>query len=172
MRRGNLTILVVDDSEDDRMLLRRVIQKCEIPGVSVQIASSGNEAVAYLGGTGPYENRSEFPYPTFVLTDLKMSDGDGFTVLEHLKSTPHSAVIPTVVLSASADPDDVKRAYSLGASAYLVKPTDVSVLTTMIQTLMAFWMTCEVPEVDQAGVQLKTKSTGKLGERFEHEAKL
>jgi CheY-like chemotaxis protein len=172
MKRGNLTILVVDDSDEDLILLRRVIKKCEIPGVSVQEASSGNEAIAYLRGIGSYENRNQFPYPTFVLTDLKMPDGDGFTVLEHLKNTPHSAVIPTVVLSASADPDDVKRAYLLGASAYLVKPSDISVFSMMIQTLMEFWMTCEVPEVDQAGVQLKTKGTGKLGERFEHEAEL
>ena len=166
MKRENLTILVADDLEEDRILLRRAIKNCDIQGVSVQTASSGNEAVAYLRGIGPYKDRSQFPYPTFVLTDLKMPEGDGFTVLEYLKSTPQSAVIPTVVLSASADTDDVKRAYALGASAYLVKPTDFSAWTTMIEKLMAFWMICEVPEVDQAGVRLNTESAGKLGERF------
>lgn len=95
-----------------------------------------------------------------------MSDGDGFTILEHLRSTPQSTVIPTVVLSASSDSDDIKKAYTLGASAYLIKPTDSIALANMIQALMAFWLYCEVPEVDQAGVQLKTSNTGKLGERF------
>jgi len=95
-----------------------------------------------------------------------MPNGDGFTVLEHLKRTPESAVIPTVVISASEDGDDVKRAYILGASAYLVKPTDISALNTMIEKLMAFWMICEVPGVNQNGVRLDTESVGKLGERF------
>ena len=169
MKRGNLNILVVDDSEEDRILLRRAIRKCAIPGVSLQMIASGNLAVKYLRGYGQYQDRNQFPYPTFVLTDLKMSDGDGFTVLDYLNNTPRSAVIPTVMLSASADPDDVKMAYSLGASAYLVKPTSVSALTVLVQNLMAFWMACEVPEVDQSGVQLRTQSAGKIGQRFEED---
>ena len=100
-----------------------------------------------------------------------MPYGDGFTILEHLESTPQSTVIPIVVLSSSSDSDDIKRAYSLGASAYLVKPTDVLALTKMIQALLAFWLYCEVLEVDQEGVQLRTKKTGKLGERFEYKPK-
>ncbi|MGD8592780.1 MAG: response regulator [Gammaproteobacteria bacterium] len=172
MKRGNLTILVADDSNEDRCLLDRAFSKYAKPAVSLQMTSSGNEAVAYLRGIEPFEDRNQFPYPTFLLTDLKMPDGDGFTILEHLKNTPQSTVIPTVVLSSSSDPDDIKQAYSLGASAYLIKPTDVLALTKMIQTLLTFWLYCEVPEVDQAGVQLNTKNTGKLGERFEHTAKL
>ncbi|WP_455204068.1 response regulator [Kaarinaea lacus] len=166
MKRRNLTILVVDDSEDDLMLLQRAILRCSIAGVSIQKAVSGNEALEYLRGMGIYEDRDRFSYPTFILTDLKMPDGDGFVVLEHLQASPQSAVIPTVVISASADTDDIKRAYTLGASAYLVKPTNVLTLTNMIQTLMAFWMICEVPEVDSAGNRLNTESTGKLGQRF------
>ena len=96
-----------------------------------------------------------------------MSDGDGFAILEHLRSTPQSTVIPTVVLSASSDSDDIKRAYTLSASAYLIKPTDTIALADMIQTLLAFWLCCEVPEVNKAGVQLQTTNNGKLGERFQ-----
>ncbi|MEJ2181502.1 MAG: response regulator [Gammaproteobacteria bacterium] len=120
MKRGNLTILVADDSYEDHLLLRRAFLKCAKPGVTLQMTSSGNEAVAYLRGIEPFEDRNQYPYPTFVLADLKMSDGDGFTILEHLRSTPQSTVIPTVVLSASSDSDDIKRAYTLGASAYLI----------------------------------------------------
>ena len=43
---------------------------------------------------------------------------------------------------------------------------DAMALTNMLQTLMAFWLYCEVPEVDLAGVQLITNNIGKLGERF------
>lgn len=166
VKRGNLTILVADDLYEDRLFLNRAFSNCAKPGVTLQMTSSGNEAVAYLRGVEPFEDRNQYPYPTFLLTDLKMSDGDGFTILEHLRSTPQSTVIPTVVLSASSDSDDIKKAYTLGASAYLIKPTDSIALANMIQALMAFWLYCEVPEVDQAGVQLKTSNTGKLGERF------
>ena len=166
VKRGNLTILVADDSYEDRLLLRRAFSKCAKPGITLQMTSSGNETVAYLRGMEPFEDRNQYPYPTFLLADLKMSDGDGFTILEYLKSTPQSTVIPTVVLSASSDSDDIKRTYTLGASAYLIKPTDAMALTNMIQTLMAFWLYCEVPEVDLAGVQLITNNIGKLGERF------
>ena len=166
MKRASLTILVADDSYDDRVLLRRAFSKCEMPGISLQMTNSGNEAVAYLRGIKPFEDRDQYPYPTFLLADLKMPDGDGFTILEHLRSTPQSSVIPTVVLSASSDSDDIKRSYTLGASAYLIKPTEAMALTNMIHTLVGFWLNCEVPEVDQAGVQLQTTKNGKLGERY------
>jgi CheY-like chemotaxis protein len=52
------------------------------------MTSSGNNAAANLGGIEPFEDRSQNPYPTLLLTDLKMSDGDGFKIPEHLKSTP------------------------------------------------------------------------------------
>ena len=166
MKRNNLTILAADDSEEERILLERTINTCAIPGVSTQIMHSGNEVIAYLSGIEPYNNRKQFPYPTFLLTDLKMPDGDGFKILAHLKNRPLSAIIPTVILSSSTDSDDIKKAYSLGASAYLVKPVNISAFTAMIKNLMEFWMNCEVPEVDQAGAQLKTESLGKLGEQF------
>ena len=167
MKRASLTILVADDSYDDRMLLRRAFSKCDNEGITLQMTNSGNEAVAYLRGSEPFEDRNQYPYPTFLLTDLNMPDGDGFTILEHLNSTPQSTVIPTVVLSASSDSDDIKRSYTLGASAYLIKPSEAMALTSMIHALVGFWLYCEVPEVDQAGVQLRTNNIGKLGERFE-----
>jgi CheY-like chemotaxis protein len=69
-------------------------------------------------GEGKFSNRTEFAYPTFIMTDLKMPSADGFAVLEFLKGNPEWAVIPTIVFSASSDLDDIKKAYMLGASSY------------------------------------------------------
>ena len=54
----------------------------------------------------------------------------------------------------------------LGASSYLVKPKQQEELQKVLEVLYAYWLMCEVPEVDGTGKQLPTESAGKLGERF------
>jgi CheY-like chemotaxis protein len=132
----------------------------------IQCVESGEHAIAYLAGEGRYAERDRFPYPGFLITDLKMPHGDGFSILEHLQNTPEFPVIPTLVLSASSDADDVKKSYMLGASAYLVKPQDFQQLKTMMKLLYEFWSECEVPVVDRKGRTVSTESFGKLGARF------
>jgi len=134
----------------------------------IQCVVSGEEAVAYLEGTGRFLSRSQFPYPSFILTDLKMPNGDGFSVLEYLKRNPNWAIIPTIVFSGSSDPDDIKKSYLLGASSYLVKPGSFDEMTRLLGVLYAYWQECEVPQVDSTGRMLLTASAGKLGERFPH----
>ena len=95
-----------------------------------------------------------------------MPGGDGFAVLEFLKGNPGWKVIPTIVLSASMDLDDIKKSYMLGASSYHVKPQSNDELRKQLAVINAYWMTCQVPQVDVTGKQLPTDSEGKLGERF------
>jgi response regulator RpfG family c-di-GMP phosphodiesterase len=118
-------------------------------------------------GDGKYSNRKTYEYPTFIMTDLKMPRADGFAVLQHLKGNPEWAIIPTVVFSSSADLDDIKKSYMLGASSYHVKPHSMSDLRERLDILHKYWMTCETPEVDASGRQRRTDSGGKLGDRFD-----
>ncbi len=101
-----------------------------------------------------------------VMTDLKMPMGDGFSVLQHLKSTPEWAIIPTVVFSSSADLDDIKRSYMLGAGSYIVKPSSFEKMRNLLNIFYSYWMVCETPQTDASGKRLDTNSKGKLGERF------
>ena len=160
------TILVVDDNADDCILVERSFRSIGVTG-PIHTVDGGNEAIRYLKGEGKYADRLKFAYPTFIITDLKMPDGDGFTVLEHLKHNPDWAIIPTIVMSASADPDDVKTAYALGASSYHHKPGSIDQLKGQLRVLHDYWMTCKVPEVDSSGKHVITDSKGKLGERFQ-----
>src|ERR1044072_5161858 len=118
-------------------------------------------------GEGKYADRSKYAYPTFICTDLKMRGVDGFSVLEHRIKDPVSSMIPTVVLTSSRDPDDIKKAYMLGASSYHIKPGSADALRAQLKTMHEYWMTCEVREVDSSGRELLTDSQGKLGERYE-----
>jgi CheY-like chemotaxis protein len=159
------TILVVDDDPNDLIFIERAFRAIGVTD-PVHTVSGGEEAIAYMMGEGKYADRSNYAYPTFITTDLKMPRADGFAVLEHLRNNPEWAVIPTVVLTSSRDLDDIKKSYMLGASSYHVKPSSTEALRHQLKVLHDYWVTCEVPEVDSTGRQLRTSSEGKLGERF------
>jgi len=165
MKWQRFTILVVEDDPNDRFLLQRAI---EVSGVSAEfrLLTCGEEAIAYLKGEGSFQDRAQYQYPSILITDLKMPRGDGFSILAFLKSTPQCPIILKVVLSASGDMDDVKQAYMMGATAFMIKPLHNDELARIIRILVDFLMLCEVPQVDETGKLLSTESAGKLGERF------
>lgn len=163
MKKYHETILVVEGDADERMLMERAFRKLGIES-PIQLVGSGDEAIAYMKGEGRYADRREYAYPSFVLTELRMAHGDGFAVLAFLKRNPEWAVIPTVVLSASVSPEDIKKAYQLGASSFHIKPISNDDLVKLFSTIHEYWMTCEVPEVDVHGKQLPTDCQDNLGE--------
>ena len=165
MKKYNATILLIDDDKDFLQFVEMAFRQNGVTSPIHQV-HDGAEAIAYMMGEGKYSDRKTYEYPTFVMTDLKMPRADGFAVLQHLKGNPEWAIIPTVVFSSSSDLDDIKKSYMLGASSYHVKPISMSKLREHLDVLHKYWMTCETPEVDVSGRQLRTDSSGKLGDRF------
>lgn len=141
------TILVVEDDESYQILIREAFRAVGVQS-PLQFASSGSEAIAYLMGEGKFSDRNAYPYPTFIITDLNMPAGSGLSVLEHTKRNQDWDIIPKVVLTSSEDPDDIRKAYQLGASCYHLKPGSQKELCQFLKTLHEYWMTCKVPEVD------------------------
>ena len=169
MKKYHSTIMIVDDAADDLFFIERAFREVGVKD-PIHPITGGREAIAYMMGEGKYADRTRYAYPTFITIDLKMPGTDGFAVLEHLKKNPEWSVIPTVVLSSSRDLDDIKKAYMLGASSYHVKPGSFDALRELVEVLHKYWMTCEVPEVDSTGRQVRTDSVGKLGERYSQPA--
>lgn len=168
MRNPNPTILVADDNEFDRDLVARAFNHIGVT-TPVKFVCGGFEAIRYVLGDGEYSNRTRFGFPSFILTDLKMDEGDGFDVLQFLQRHPQWSVVPIVVLTASIDADDIKRAFLLGASAYHVKPSSYKALVHQLIVLHAYWGSTEMPDIDLAGTLAETNSRGKLGARFAEE---
>ena len=135
MKTTGQTILIVDDNSDDRLLMERALNRAA-SGLSVQFVASGQEAVAYLDGSGAYADRLLFPYPAFVITDCEMPDGDGFSVLRRLQAGA-PALMRVMMLSSSEDPDHSRRAYVLGANSYMLKPSDPNALVSIVSKFLA-----------------------------------
>lgn len=165
MTNPHKTILVVEDEEADAFFVKKALHNNGVT-CPIHVVGSGYEAIAYLMGEGKYSDRQKFAFPTLIITDLKMPNGDGFEVLHHLRTNPEWSIIPTVVLTSSLDPDDVKKAYLLGASSLHLKPSDYESLREQLKVLYDYWMTCQVPEVDATGRHVPTSDKGRLGERF------
>ncbi len=142
----HLTVLIVEDLPDDVLLLRKAMTRSGITN-PIQVVEDGREAIAYLQGEGKYANRMQYPFPSVIFTDLKMPRMSGFEVLEWLRQHPDCSVIPVIILTASRQDEDVKRAYLMGANAYLVKPTSLADLESMVKTAYDFWAWCEKPHV-------------------------
>jgi CheY-like chemotaxis protein len=81
MKAQKYTLLIVDDDENQRFLARHTFEALATR-YKVQLAANGEEAIAYLKGEGPFANRKKFEFPSYILTDLQMSPGDGFHLLE------------------------------------------------------------------------------------------
>src|SRR5215831_12687863 len=72
-------ILLAEDNETDVLLTRRAFKKVGLLN-PLQVVSDGEEAIAYLSGTGKYANRAEYPLPVLLLLDLKMPKKNGLEV--------------------------------------------------------------------------------------------
>jgi CheY-like chemotaxis protein len=114
-------ILVVDDDLESAALAKRAIASF-YPDFPVQILGSGKALMDYLEKEAASSEGKGRQLVSLILLDLRMPEMDGFAVLEWLKGHPNFGSIPIIVVSAFDDLSQLRRAYSLRARAYLVKP--------------------------------------------------
>lgn len=113
------TMLVVDDVEDNREVLRRRLER---EGYAVECAEGGRRALE-MAATGRYD---------LVLLDVMMPDIDGYEVLTQLKQTPATRGIPVIMISALDDMPSIVRCIEAGAEDFLPKPFDIVLLRARI----------------------------------------
>jgi CheY-like chemotaxis protein len=131
-------ILLIEDNADDAELIKMALTRAGI-GSPVEWLDNGEAALAYLEGTGAFENREEYPIPSLILLDLKLARSSGFSVLKWQKQHPDLKKVPTIVLTSSMDPADIDKAYALGAESYLVKPKDFDGLVELLRVKATYW---------------------------------
>ncbi len=133
------TILQVEDDPNDVFLLKHAMKKAGMTN-SVQVASDGQEAIDYLSGAGKFADREKYPLPDLILLDLKLPFVMGLDVLKWIRKQITVAPV-VIILTASAEDEDIASAYRLGANAFLTKPSEASKLQDIVRAIKDFWLT-------------------------------
>ena len=130
-------VLLVDDLDDAAELMRVVFERSGY-NERLRTANDGERAIAYLRGDSGSDNYLQSGMPTVVLLDLNMPRKNGFEVLEWIRQQPALNQLCVCILSASSLPEDIARAYDLGANAYLVKPGNLAGLLQLAASLLTW----------------------------------
>jgi CheY-like chemotaxis protein len=133
-----LDILYVEDNQDEVDVFRRVMGRLANPP-TFTILSSGSEAIEYLLHQGAYQGQSP-PTPRLALIDLNLPGHSGFEIIQQVRAASRTRYLPVIVYSSSDKPEDIRRAYDLGANAYLIKPGSYHGVTDMMRRAIDFWL--------------------------------
>ena len=119
-------ILIADDSEMNQMLLEEILSD----KYEYVMAKDGTEAIDIL------EKNDDID---LVMLDINMPKMDGFGVLEIMNLRHWISEVPVIIISSESDADFIRRGYDLGASDYIGRPFDLTVVRRRVEnTLMLY----------------------------------
>jgi CheY-like chemotaxis protein len=125
-----LRVCLVEDDPDHAMIITRAIRQTD-GQTQIEAVSDGEAALAWL--------RSTEVTPDLILLDINMAGLSGFEVLTQVKGDERLKHIPVVMLTSSELPADIARAYELGASGYISKPSYLHDLRAILGNTLLYW---------------------------------
>jgi CheY-like chemotaxis protein len=132
-------ILLVEDNPRDAELTMRALKQRQLANDLVWV-KDGAEALDYLFSADTDEPSRLNHRPKVVLLDLKLPKVDGLDVLRRLKGDERTRLIPVVVLTSSAEEQDMVKSYHLGVNSYIVKPVDFAKFSEAVASLGMYWL--------------------------------
>ena len=116
-------ILIVDDDPVIRMLMRRALNSSM---TNIIEASSGEEAIALFS----------VHLPDLILLDVSMDKMDGFECCSVIRAMPEGENVAIIMVTALDQPDDIKKAFDVGATDFMTKPVKWPLLNHRIQYVL------------------------------------
>src|SRR5688500_18395872 len=139
---GGLRICLIDDDPDHVLIITRAIRELGDES-TVPAARDRDLALEWL--------RSSDPLPDLIPLDINMPWLSGFDVLVAVKADVRLKAVPIVMLTSSDASADVARAYELGASGYISKPSYFHDLRAVLGNTLLYWSAMRRASVQNEG---------------------
>ncbi|HTC29877.1 MAG TPA: response regulator [Candidatus Acidoferrum sp.] len=140
-------ILLIEDNADDIDLTRRAFEKNHIAN-DVVVVRDGAQACEFLFG----EQRSVASgYPALILLDLNLPKISGLEVLQRIRATEATRLLPTVILTSSKQDEDLIQGYRLGVNSYVRKPVDFNEFVEAVRQVGLYWLVLNEPPPGAGG---------------------
>ena len=136
MKAEIIQILLVEDSPADVRLTQEVLRDAKIAN-ELSVAYDGEEAMEFLRRQGRHHDA---PRPGLILLDLNMPKKDGREVIDELEHDADLRRIPVIVLTTSAEEEDILRSYDMNVNAYITKPVDLNEFIKVVRSIEDFWL--------------------------------
>jgi CheY-like chemotaxis protein len=132
-----ITILLVDDDPDCRLLVRDAIADSKVRNTLFE-ACNAEEAWQFLTRQGQH---AKAPRPGLIYLDIEMPGMGGLALLAKIKSDPVLRDITVVMMTGVSDDTQLRAAAAAGANSYTIKPANAEqFLTTVVQSTN-YWLT-------------------------------
>jgi CheY-like chemotaxis protein len=128
------SILYIDDSEDDKVLVQFAARVSEVDP-EFTCLEDFSKGIDYLTGRGRFMDRQQHPLPAFILLDYHVHGRTGPEFLAWLRAQPRLEFIPVCVYSDSDVPETIASSYLAGADCFLVKSTSFDRLRVVVRAL-------------------------------------
>jgi two-component system response regulator len=135
-------VVLVEDDPNDAELIMRVFRKHNMIN-QIVLLKDGAEALDFFFG------RRADDHPKVVLLDLKLPKVNGIEVLQRLKSDERTKNVPVVVLTSSAEGQDITDAYKYGVNSYVTKPIRFEEFASAVSELRLYWLLLNKPSEAQ-----------------------
>ena len=135
---GNKKILIVEDDPDVRH------------GMHVRLKAN-NYDVCYAADAISSMSEAKKQEPDLIILDLGLPAGDGFVVMDRLKTVPSLSLVPVIIVSARDARANQERALKAGAKAYLQKPVSNAELLAVVRRALGERVQREEPAVYNLG---------------------
>ena len=116
-------ILVVDDQEDNRRILRDLLTSAAFEVIE---ATTGEDAVTL----------AEAQTPDLILMDIQLPGIDGYEATRQIKAKPALKTTPLIVVTSYALSGDEAKAFTAGADAYVSKPFSPRALLAKVREFL------------------------------------
>jgi two-component system response regulator len=132
-----ITILLIDDDPDCRMLLRDAITECKVANAVYEVGN-GLEAMDFLCRCGRY---ADAPRPGLIYLDIEMPGMDGQETLKRIRADPELRDIPVVMMTGVSDAEQMRQAAENGANSYTLKPANARQFLQTVLASTSYWLT-------------------------------